>query len=176
MADNFLGEIRIVPFNFPPKGWATCNGQLLPISQNTALFSLLGTQFGGDGRSNFALPNIAGSVPLGFGNGAGLTPRVIGEQGGLASVTLLQSEIAQHSHVMNADSDTGTSTSPAGNLLAVPAVPPRSPNFLYSSSAASTAMLAGAVLPSGGGGAHNNMQPYLTLNFVIAMTGIFPSR
>ena len=177
MSDNFLGEIRIVPFNFAPTGWAFCDGQILPISQNTALFSLLGTQYGGDGQSTFALPNLQGQVPMDYGNGPGLTPRSIGESGGTTTVTLTALQSPAHAHGMNASSDAATSVSPSGALLAVPVqADPRFPSTLYATATASDAMLAGSAQATGGGQAHNNMQPYLTLNFVIALQGIFPSR
>src|SRR5579872_302450 len=121
MANPFLGEIRPVPFNFAPVGWAMCNGQILPISQNTALFSLLGTQFGGNGTSNFALPNLQGQVPIGFGQGPGLTDRFMGEQDGTEGVTLTAGEIGSHTHVLNADSSIATTETPTGNMLAVSA-------------------------------------------------------
>jgi microcystin-dependent protein len=177
MSDQFLAEIRIVPFNFAPNGWALCNGQILPISQNTALFSLVGTQYGGNGTSNFGLPNLQGNAAMDYGSGTGLTSRFIGETGGEASVTLIESEIPAHSHGLNADTSTATSASPAGRLLAVPAVNPRIPHQLYSTTTATASpMLAGNLLPTGGDQPHNNMMPYLVLNFVISMTGIFPAR
>ncbi len=176
MSDVFLGEIRIVGFNFAPRGWATCDGQLLSISQNTALFSLLGTQFGGNGTSNFGLPNFEGNIPVDYGSGPGLTPRSMGEVGGSDNVTLLTTEMASHIHTYNADSDIGTTTSPASALSAVPQVPPRTPNGMYNTSAANSQMLAGGVLPAGGGQPHNNMQPFLVMMFIIAMQGIFPAR
>ena len=175
--DPFVGEIRAVGFNFAPVGWATCDGQLLPISQNTALFSLLGTQFGGNGTSNFALPNLQGSVPMDRGAGAGLTQRVVGETGGDDSVTLLQSEMPAHSHQLNADSDAATATTPANNLWAAGAIPRRgAPPDFYSNATPNTSLLAGAALPAGGGLPHNNLQPYLVLTFIIALQGVFPAR
>jgi len=176
MSDQFLGEIRIFGYNFPPRGWAMCNGQLLPISQNTALFSLLGTFYGGDGKSNFALPNMQGNVPVGSGQGAGLSDYVLGETTGSATVTLLQSELPQHAHGLNADTSTGTSANPSGALISVPAINPRQPHAMYSSSSANSAMLAGNLLPTGGSQPHNNLQPYLVVNFCVAMQGIFPAR
>ncbi|BDI33582.1 tail Collar domain-containing protein [Capsulimonas corticalis] len=176
MSDQFLGEIRIVPFNFPPHGWAFCNGQILPISQNTALFSLLGTFYGGNGTSNFALPNLQDSVAISQGQGSGLTPRILGETGGSASVTLLSTEMAPHVHGLVADSSIASSVSPAGNLAAVPAAGPRRPNQMYATGAATTAMQQNGLLAAGSGLPHNNQQPYLTLNFVISMVGIFPPR
>jgi microcystin-dependent protein len=171
MADMFVGEIRIFGFNFPPVGWAFCNGQLVAISQNTALFSLLGTFYGGDGRSNFALPNMQGKAPLNMGNGAGLTQRVIGETGGEGSVTLLTSELPTHTHTANGNSGMGDQYGPPGNFWATDA----GGNFEYGPTANAT-MAAGAVQSIGGGQPHNNLQQYLVLNFCIAMQGIFPSR
>ena len=176
MADQFVGEIRIFPFNFAPFGWALCDGQIMAISQNTALFSLLGTNFGGNGTSNFSLPNLQGQAAMDWGDGPGLTPRSVGESGGSTSVTLLQTEIPQHSHILNADSDTGTSTSPAGNLIGVAAINPRQPHSMYVSTAANVSMVASNVLQTGGNLPHNNMQPYLVMNFCIALQGIFPAR
>jgi microcystin-dependent protein len=173
MADQFIGEIRVVGFNFAPTGWALCNGQLMPISQNTALFSLLGTQFGGNGTTNFALPNLQGCAPMLQGNGAGLTPRVIGEVGGETSVTLLTSQIPAHTHAaMNApasNADTPTNTVFGGGS--------RGKEPAYAPTSASTALMnAQAIGLAGGSQPHNNMPPYLTLNFIIALQGIFPSR
>jgi microcystin-dependent protein len=174
MSDPFLGEIRIFGGNFAPRGWALCNGQILPIVQNTALFSLLGTQFGGNGTSNFALPNLQGSVPVGQGNGAGLTPRVIGETGGEQDVTLLQATMASHSHQMSGVATPASSLTPGPTMALAepPAVVP-----IYQTSLGSSATLnAGAVTPSGGSQPHNNLQPFLVLNFIIALQGIYPAR
>lgn len=170
--DPFVAEIRIFPFNFAPKGWAMCSGQILPISQNTALFSLLGTQYGGNGTSTFALPNLQGNVPIGMGNGPGLTPYVIGQTGGQPTVTLLQTEIPSHAHGFNA-STTGGQTTPSGNSWG-PVGKGRSP--VYHAAGGGVQMLAGNLLPSGGSQPHNNSQPYLTLNLCIALQGIFPAR
>lgn len=174
MADPFVAEIRIFSFNFAPKGWAFCNGQLLPISQNTALFSLLGTTYGGDGKSTFALPNLQGSTPMSSGQGPGLSERFLGEQSGTQSVTLLQSEIPSHSHVMQAyTGDAADSRTPG--TAAVLGIP--SPGNAYNSTATGLqAMNPQAVGIAGGSLPHNNMQPYLTVNFCIAMQGIFPPR
>jgi len=175
MADPFVAEIRIFPFNFPPKGWAFCDGQLLPISQNTALFSLLGTTYGGDGKSTFALPDLQGNVPMQPGQGQGLSLRDLGEMSGTETVTLLVSEIPIHQHFLQANDFTGDKTVPSpttslaessgGSLyvLASPAPP-------------LTQMAFQAAPPAGGGLPHNNMQPYLTLSFCIAMQGVFPPR
>jgi len=171
MSEPFIGEIRVFGFNFPPIGWATCAGQLLPISQNTALFSILGTYFGGDGRSNFALPNLQGNVPLHVGSGSGLTPRTVGETGGAPQVTLTQVEMPAHAHSANCHSGNGTSYGPANNVWATDA----GGGSEYAA-APNTTMAANALSVTGGSQAHNNMQPYLAMNFCIALQGIFPSR
>jgi microcystin-dependent protein len=175
MADFFVGEIRIFGGNFAPVGWATCNGQILPISQNTALFSLLGTQFGGNGTSNFALPNLQGSVPVGQGNGAGLNPRLIGETGGEQNVTLTQNMMAKHNHGMSGVATSGSSVTPDPTMAL--AEPPTVVPIYQTSNLGSPATLsADAVTPSGGGQPHQNLQPFLVLNFIIALQGIFPAR
>lgn len=173
MADPFVGEIRAVGFNFAPTGWALCNGQIMPISQNTALFSLLGTYYGGDGRTTFALPNLQGYAPMGQGNGAGLTPRVIGETGGEASVTLLQNQVPPHTHAaMNAPASNAMSPANAvfggGGRGKEPAYAPMS--------GPTAQMSAQAVGMTGGNQPHNNLPPYLIMNFIIALQGVFPSR
>ena len=176
MADQFVGEIRIVGFNFPPFGWATCDGQIMPISQNTALFSLLGTQYGGDGKSNFALPNLQGSAPLAYGNGAGLTQRVIGETGGSQTVTLLTTEIPVHTHTPPGSTAGGNVNSPIGAGWAHPHSGKTGVDA-YTANAASNVFMNPAALASvGGNQSHNNMSPYQVLTFVIALQGIFPSR
>jgi microcystin-dependent protein len=173
MSDQFLAEIRIFPFNFAPKGWATCDGQLLPISQNTALFSLLGTTYGGNGKSNFALPNLEGSAPMHPGQGPGLSLHDLGEVGGSQTVTLLQSEIPLHSHNFGAQTvPLGSVTTPADHVLTRPA----SGNLYNATNPQVVAMSSNAIGPAGGGLPHNNMQPYLTLTFCIALQGIFPQR
>ena len=169
MADPFVAEVRIFPFNFAPRGWAFCNGQLLPLSQNTALFSLLGTTYGGDGKSNFALPNLQGSTTMHWGQGPGLSQRDLGETGGSETVTLLQSEIPSHTHTTaKAGSTVALLNSPANNALTKPATG----NAYDSTGAGNMASLS----PAGGNQPHNNMQPYLTLNFCIALQGVFPPR
>jgi microcystin-dependent protein len=172
MANPFLAEIRIFPFNFPPKGWAFCDGQLLPIAQNTALFSLLGATYGGDGKSNFALPNLQGSAPMHPGQGPGLSLHDLGEAGGSDTVTLLESEIPAHSHALNASNSAGTDQSPVRELLAggVGGI------ALYAAPGAPTQLSQNTLSPIGGDQPHNNLQPYLTLNFNIALQGVFPSR
>ncbi len=173
MADPFVAEIRIFPFNFAPKGWAWCDGQLMPLSQNTALFSLLGTTYGGDGKSNFALPNLQGRVPMQPGQGPGLSLRDLGESGGTETVTLLESEMPPHNHGLTAQAAPGDSATPAGNAFArtIGATPYRPPG-----GAALTAMAGQSLSPNGGGQPHNNMQPYLTCYFAIALQGVFPPR
>jgi microcystin-dependent protein len=174
LANPFVGEIRIFGFNFAPIGWALCNGQLLPISQNTALFSLLGTQYGGDGRSNFALPNFQGCAPLNWGNGAGLTPRVIGESGGEETVTLTVEELPAHTHALNCVDAPGDQNVPAGRAWASAHVG-NNKIAMYSNST-NAAMRSAALAAAGNSGPHNNMPPYLVLNFCIALVGIYPAR
>jgi microcystin-dependent protein len=173
MADPFVAEIRIFPFNFAPKGWAFCNGQLLPISQNTALFSLLGTTYGGDGKSTFALPNLEGSAPIHAGQGPGLSLYDLGQSDGTETVTLLQSEIPAHNHSMNASTQDGTDNHPQQNLLAQGI----GIGQYIDQGTGPFVNLNPNVLPSTGGSLpHNNMMPYLTLNFNIALQGVFPPR
>lgn len=169
MSDQFLAEIRIFPFNFPPTGWAFCDGQLMPISQNTALFALLGTYYGGDGKSTFALPDLQGSAPMQTGQGQGLSERFLGEMSGVESITLLQSEIPLHTHNVQTSDDDANNADPAGRYFG-------RGNPVYAPVAALGTMALQTVAPAGGGLPHNNMQPYLTLNFCIALQGIFPQR
>lgn len=173
MSSPFLAEIRIFPFNFAPKGWAMCNGQIMPISQNTALFSLLGVNYGGNGQSNFALPNMQGSFPVQPGQGPGLSQYDLGESGGSANVTLLASQLPPHTHTMSAQDATGTATSPTGNFLAQL---PLRPEDLYGSSATPTAMATAAIAVNGASTPHNNLPPFLAMNYCIALQGIFPQR
>lgn len=171
MADPFVAEIRVFPFNFAPTGWAFCNGQILPLSQNTALFSLLGTTYGGDGKSTFALPNLQGSVPIHPGQGPGLSLYDLGQVGGSEYVTLLQSEIPAHTHgLMTAADDQYESNVPTNNALT------RSNLNIYSNSLTITQMAPQSLSVAGGSLPHNNMMPYLTLNFCIALQGVFPAR
>ncbi|GGL19790.1 phage tail protein [Deinococcus radiotolerans] len=169
--EPFLGEIRIFGGNFEPKGWAFCNGQLLPIAQYTALFSLLGTSYGGNGKTNFALPNIQGAAPMGTGAGPGLSPRDLGEQGGQASVTLLQSELPPHTHIISAFDAAGTSAVPTDRNLA------RSTGGnVYAAGSPTLTLAPTSMGVAGGSQPHNNMPPYLTVNFIIALQGVFPQR
>ena len=173
MADPFVAEIRIFPFNFAPKGWAHCNGQLLPLAQNTALFSLLGTTYGGDGRSNFALPNLQGSAAMHPGQGPGLSEHQLGELGGSERVTLSESEIPSHTHTLRANSATGNAPAPVANT---PARPASARIYQSNTSQNLVPMDPQALRTAGGGGPHNNMQPYLTMYFNIALQGVFPPR
>ena len=165
MAEPFLSEIRIMSFGFAPKGWALCNGQLLPINQNQALFSLLGTTYGGDGRVNFALPNLQGLVPMHMGQG-----HTLGEHGGEQNHTLTISETPTDTHYLQASSSQGNAPTPAANLLASPL------SSSYRPAGALTAMVAGTIANVGGSQPHSNLQPFLTLNFCIALQGIFPTQ
>ena len=176
MADPFVAEIRIFPFNFAPTGWAFCDGQLLPISQNTALFSLLGTTYGGDGKSTFALPDLQGNAAMHPGQGPGLSLHDLGEIGGSESVTLLVSEIPAHAHAVGrALNDAGNSISPANSVWAQSAAG-RGAAALYKDGAPTAPVQLQSLNIAGGSLPHNNMQPYLTLNFCIALQGVFPAR
>jgi len=171
MSDQFVAEIRIFPFNFAPTGWAFCDGQLLPISQNTALFALLGTTYGGDGKSTFALPDMQGNAPMQPGQGQGLSLRDLGEMSGVESITLIQSEIPVHTHnVMVSQGDANTrivkDQQPATGIGV----------SMYGPMPTNTQLSIKVLSPAGGGLPHNNMQPYLTLNYCIALQGIFPQR
>jgi microcystin-dependent protein len=173
MSNPFLGEIRLVGFNFPPLGWATCDGQLLPISQNTALFALLGTQYGGDGVQTFALPNLRGRVPLHAGTGAGLPTYVQGQVGGSPTVTLQTTNLPSHSHPLNCVGSGGNQATPVG---AFPAVESTGTSLDYSNAALTGQMSPAAIGQTGGGQPVSIEPPYLCLNFIIALQGIFPSR
>jgi microcystin-dependent protein len=166
MSEPFLSEIKIVSFNYAPKGWAMCNGQLLPINQNQALFALLGTTYGGDGRVNFALPNLRGKVPISFGSG-----HTLGEAAGSTSVTINQQTMPQHLHFAQGTSNSSGNVATPGNaLLAATNV------TVYGPAAALVALDPASVTNVGGSQPHNNMMPYLVLNFIIALQGIFPSQ
>jgi len=165
MSEPFLGEIKIISWNFPPKGWTFCNGQLLPINQNQALFSILGTTYGGDGRVNFALPNLQGRMPVHVGNGI-----VLGEQGGETAHTLNISELPTHTHTpVGSSTNPPTSPGAAGMLWS-------SNNTKAFAASSNVAMNPACILPAGGSQPHENMSPYLVLNFIIALQGIFPSQ
>jgi microcystin-dependent protein len=171
MSDPFVAEIRIFAGTFAPKSWATCDGQLLSISQNATLYSLIGTFFGGNGTTNFQLPNMGGRAPLGVGSGAGLTPRVIGEEAGETQVTLISSEIPVHTHSVIASNQPGKERTPQGNVLA------RSSGMnLYLPTGTTTPMNPQATKPAGSSLPHNNLQPYLTFTFIICLLGVFPPR
>jgi microcystin-dependent protein len=167
MAEPFLGEIRMMSFDVIPQGWLPCNGQLLPINQNQALFSLLGTVYGGNGSTTFGLPNLQGKAPISFGQGFNL-----GQTGGEAAHTLVTAELPAHTHSLQATSATATSNIPANTLL----LASTAPNDLYTGAASLTPLQAATVSNVGGGQAHSNMQPYLTIAFCIATQGIFPSQ
>ena len=176
----FLGQITLFPYNFAPNGWALCEGQLLPISQYTALFSLLGTQFGGDGRTNFALPDLRGRAAIGQGQGPGLSPYAIGETQGAEQVTLTTATVPAHSHAFPAFASSATTNAPNGALPAEGHGSGRGGGFAvntYSASGTAVSLAAGQVAPAAGGGQpHSNLQPYLTLNWCIALQGVFPAR
>lgn len=173
MADPFVAEIRIFPFNFAPKGWAWCDGQLLPLSQNTALFSLLGTTYGGNGKSNFALPDLQGRAPMHPGQGPGLSLHDLGETGGSQTVTLLESEIPSHSHALACNDRRGGSGVPVGQQFANA---PDGLTYQTVTNANLVSLAPEALAPAGGDEPHNNMQPYLTFYFCIALQGVFPPR
>jgi microcystin-dependent protein len=175
MSDPFVGEIRIFAGNFAPRGWALCNGQLLPISQNTALFSLLGTYYGGDGKTTFALPDLQGRAPLQQGQGPGLSLYDLGQMGGEPAVTLINSELPSHSHSVSATTTPGSLPDPAGNVWAVAGVA-RGTNMYSATPGSSPLMSPQALSIAGGSQPHNNMPPYLTLTFIIALQGVFPPR
>ena len=168
--DNYLGEIRMWSANFAPRFWAFCNGQVLPINQNTALFSLLGTTYGGNGVTTFGLPNLQGRVAIGSGQGNGLAPYSMGQVGGEVSHTLLLNEIPSHTHSLRASSLAGTFDNPAGHVLA--RNPAQSPAYGPTDNAD---MLGGLLTPTGGSQAHENRQPYTVINWIIALTGIYPN-
>jgi len=172
MSEPFLGEIRMAGFNFAPRGWAFCNGQLMSIAQNSALFALLGTTYGGDGITTFALPNLQGRVPMHWGNGAGLTPRTIGETAGTETVTLISTQMPAHTHALACNSASAGVVTAVGNF---PGTLPRGGTGIYASTADS-AMSPLAVGAAGGSQPHDNTQPFLCVSFIIALEGIFPSR
>lgn len=171
MSDPFLGEIRMFGGSFAPRGWALCNGQLMSIAQNTALFSILGTTYGGNGQTTFALPNLQSRVPIHQGQGQGLSPYTLGQQAGSETVTLSVLQMPAHNHLVNASGDdTGAASKPAGKVLG-----PTSAN-IYIPSPDGTVLNANAITATGGNQPHDNIQPYLVVTFIIALEGIFPSR
>ena len=170
MTEPFLGEIRLFPYNFAPRGWAFCQGQLLSIAQNTALFSLLGTTYGGNGQTTFALPDLRGRVPLSSGQGPGLSFYTLGEQGGVENVTLIQQQMPAHNHPLQVNNSGSATGRPSGGY------PGQTSTNTYAPSPDGTTFAAQAVSNSGGGQPHENRQPYLALNYCIALEGIFPSR
>jgi len=171
MSDPFVAEVRLAGFNFAPRGWAFCNGTLIPIVQNTALFSLLGTTYGGDGKTTFALPNLQGRSPIGPGQGPGLPLYDLGQQGGSATVTLSMAHLPAHSHGIAATSAAADRANPAApNVLATP------PDPTYTSQPQTALGHPTTIGAAGGGQPHNNLQPYLVLNFIIALQGVFPPR
>jgi microcystin-dependent protein len=165
LSTPYISEIRLFSFGFAPKGWAVCNGQLLPINQNQALFSLLGTTYGGDGRVNFALPNLQGRVPVHASNSL-----TLGQAGGETAHALLASELPSHTHVVNGSPNAATGVNPTGSYLAT------SPGNVYAPPPGNAALMPAEVSTVGGGQPHENMSPYLVLNFCIALQGIFPSQ
>lgn len=181
MSQPFLAQIALFPYNFAPRGWARCQGQLMAISQNTALFSLLGTYYGGDGKSTFGLPDLQGRVPVGTGQGAGLSLYTIGEELGLERVTLLGTEIASHNHSFNATTNSGTVVTASGNQLADAISGSRTSanlGLIYSSTSnnPNTSLATNALSLTGGNLPHNNIQPYQCLSYCIALQGIYPAR
>jgi microcystin-dependent protein len=178
--EPYIGQVQLFSFNFPPKDWAFCDGRLLSIAQNQALFSLIGTTYGGDGITTFALPDLRGRTPIGFGQGPGLTSRQMGEESGAEAVTLISSQMPAHNHLLMASSQPATQSSPENHLLAVSNGVDNSSDSpvnvnTYGTTATTTANPM-AIGVSGGNQPHNNMQPYLAMNYCIALYGVFPSR
>lgn len=175
MSEPFLGEIRMFGGNFAPRGWAFCDGSLLSIAQNSALFAILGTTYGGNGQTTFALPDLRGRAPLNWGQGPGLTPRTLGESSGSETVTLISTQMPAHTHAIGAHSGQGDTFSPEGAVAAAAVDSSQQPLNIYSTSV-NTTMAAQTVSASGGSQPHQNMQPFLCVSFIIALEGIFPSR
>jgi microcystin-dependent protein len=170
MADPFVGEIRMFAGNFAPRNWAFCDGQLLSVSQNDALFSLFGTIYGGDGRTTFGLPDMRGRLPIHMGNGPGLTPRQLGQKFGQENVTLTGPQVPPHTHQLRGTGDAGETSDPSGLVLA------QTPDDAYSTSAANTDMASTAISLNSGSQPHTNVQPFLCIHFIVALFGIYPSR
>jgi len=175
MSTPFLSEIKVVSFNFPPKGWAQCNGQLLPINQNQALFALLGTNFGGNGQTTFALPDLRGRAPLSWGSGSGGSNYTLGQKSGEEAHTLTVSEMPGHRHPISAVADKLPLTSFASGAV-IGKKSPSGPDVFAAPSSPPASLSSSSTTPAGGSQAHSNMQPYLVLNFVIALQGVFPSQ
>lgn len=169
MSEPFIAEIRIFAGNFAPRSWAFCNGQLLPVSQNTALFSLIGTTYGGDGRTTTALPDLQGRAPMHPGRGPGLTDKRLGQRGGVEMVTLTEAQLPNHTHTLQATEEEGLFLTPENNFLAAGST-------IYSNQAPNTALAEPSLPNAGGSQAHNNMQPYIAMNYIIALQGLYPSR
>jgi microcystin-dependent protein len=179
MSQPFLGQITVFPYGFAPLGWADCAGQLLPISQYTALFSLIGTYYGGNGTSNFQLPDLQGRVPVSQGTLTGGSTYVIGEEGGVEAVGLISNQLGSHSHALNATTSHGAGNNPTANLLATPAsggLEPEYKGLIYNAAPPDTSLVPKSIGQSGGTLPHNNIQPYLVLRYCIAMQGVFPAR
>ncbi len=172
MSEPFIAEIRIFAGNFAPRNWAFCNGQNLPVAQNTALFSLVGTTYGGDGRTTFGLPNLQGRAPMHPGRGPGLTDRRLGENSGVETASVTEAQIATHSHTARGSENSAVAGAPANNYVARGGGRGVNSYLNQDTSAGPTKEL----LPTGGGQPHNNMQPYLAMNFIIALQGLYPSR
>jgi microcystin-dependent protein len=170
MGDPYIGEIRMFAGNFAPAGWANCDGQLMPISENEALFQLIGTTYGGDGQETFGLPNLQGRVPIHVGQGPGLSSRVLGEVGGVETVTLTQPQLAAHTHQFIATQNPGTSPNPANDIVAQPAF------SVFVEDVPLTTLAPNVIQPVGGSQPHENRQPYLTVRFVISLFGIYPPQ
>ncbi|MCK8501372.1 MULTISPECIES: phage tail protein [Myxococcus] len=173
MSEPYIGEIRMFAGNFAPRGWAFCQGQILAIAQNTALFAILGTTYGGNGQTTFALPDLRGRYPMQPGQGPGLSPRTLGEQGGSETVTLISNQMPQHTHSLNVSSQQGDTETPVGTVLAADN---NGTIFNYRAAPIDGTMNPAAIGIAGGSQPHNNMSPFLCLNFIIALEGIFPSR
>ena len=180
MSNPFLGEVRLFGFNFAPRGWAFCNGQLLSISQNTALFSLLGTMYGGNGQTNFALPDLRSRAAIHFGTGTGLSPYTQGQFAGTETITLTTQQLPAHVHTLNGDNSSATTGVPTAGNLAVPATPGRPPvavnGYTTGAPANAVALNPASIGITGGSQPHSNIQPILVMNYCIALQGIFPSR